>query len=46
MTVHSKDRKSLALETLAKEIREAREQVKRGETYSQEEVMKMFGIVD
>lgn len=35
----------LILENLAEEIKEAREQVKRGEVYSEEEIMKEFGLL-
>lgn len=39
------DKKTTALEKLAAEIAEAREQVKRGEVYTQEEIMKEFGLI-
>lgn len=37
--------KELVLEGLAKDIAEAREQVEKGEVYSQEEIMKEFGLL-
>lgn len=39
------DKKEIAFAKLAEEIREAREQVKRGETISHEEMMKKFGLM-
>ncbi len=39
-----KTKKEIALEELAKEIAEAREEIKRGETYSLEEVADELGI--
>lgn len=39
------DKKTATLEKLAAEIAEAREQVKRGEVYTQEEIMKEFGLI-
>ncbi len=39
------DKKTNALEKLAADIAEAREQVKRGEVYTQEEIMKEFGVI-
>lgn len=39
------DKKTAALEKLAAEIAEAREQVKRGEVYTQEEIMEEFGLI-
>lgn len=39
------DKKTAALEKLAADIAEAREQVKRGEVYTQEEIMKEFGLI-
>ena len=39
------DEKEFAMKKLAEEIKEAREQVKRGEVYSQEEIMKEFGLL-
>lgn len=39
------DEKSFALEKLAEEIKEARAQYKRGEYFTQEEVMKKFGLL-
>ena len=38
------DEKEFVLEKLAADIAEAREQVKRGEVYTQEEIMKEFGL--
>lgn len=38
------DEKKFAFERLKTEIREAREQVKRGEVYTEEEVAKMLGL--
>jgi len=38
------DEKEFAFEKLAAEIKEARAQVKRGEVYSQEQIMKEFGL--
>lgn len=38
------DKKTTALEKLAADIAEAREQVKRGEIYTEEEIMKEFGV--
>lgn len=37
--------KQIAFEKLAEEIKEAREQVKRGELIPQEEIMKEFGLL-
>ncbi len=37
-------RRRAALKKLAKEIAEAREQVKQGKTYTSEEIMKIFGL--
>ena len=37
-------KKDMALEQLAAEIAEAREQIKRGEVFSTEEVEKMLGL--
>ncbi len=45
MEVNPIDEKELVLENLAKDITEAREQVERGEVYTQEEVMKEFGLL-
>ncbi|MBD3330336.1 hypothetical protein GF354_02275 [Candidatus Peregrinibacteria bacterium] len=45
MEVNPIDDDALILEKLAKDIAEAREQVKRGEVYTQEEVMKEFGLL-
>ncbi len=39
------DKKTNALEKLAADIAEARAQVKRGEVYTQEEIMKEFGVI-
>lgn len=38
------DAKQFALEKLKDEIREAREQIKRGEYYTEEEVAKLLGL--
>lgn len=38
------DEDELIIEKYAADIAEAREQVKRGEVYTQEEVMKKFGL--
>ena len=35
----------LIIEKYAKDIQEAREQVKRGEVYTEEEIMKEFGLL-
>lgn len=39
------DEKKFALEKLSAEISEARVQAKKGEVYSQEEIMKEFGLL-
>lgn len=39
------DEKEFALERLTEDIKEAREQVKKGEVYSQEEIMEEFGLL-
>ena len=44
LEVKALDEKEFTFEKLAAEIAEAREQVKRGEVYSQEEIMKELGI--
>jgi len=45
LDVRAIDEKTFAFEKLAAEIKEAREQVKRGEVYTQEEIMKEFGLI-
>ena len=45
LDVRAIDEKTFAFEKLAAEIKEARAQVKRGEFYTQEEVMKEFGLI-
>lgn len=45
LEVKALDGKEFALEKLAADIAEAREQVKRGEVYTQEEIMKEFGLL-
>lgn len=45
MEVSPINKKEMMLEKLAAEIAEAREQVKRGEVYTEEEVMKKFGLL-
>ena len=45
LDVRAIDEKEFAFEKLAAEIKEARAQVKRGEFYTQEEVMKKFGLL-
>ena len=37
--------KEVALEQLVKDVKRARAQVKRGEVYTQEEIMKEFGLL-
>lgn len=44
LEVKALDEKEFTLEKLAAEIAEAREQVKKGEVYSEEEVLKMLGL--
>ena len=44
MKVEPMTEKELLLEKLAADIAEAREQVKRGETYTTEEVRRMLGL--
>lgn len=39
------DEKTFALEKLAKEITKARLEIKQGKTYTQEEIMKEFGLL-
>ena len=39
------DEEEMLLEKLAAEIAEAREQVKRGEVYTEEEIMKEYGLM-
>ena len=39
------DEDELFIEKYAKDIAEAREQVKRGEVYTEEEIMKEFGLL-
>jgi len=45
LEVNPIDEDDLIVERFAAEIAEAREQVKRGEVYTQEEVMKEFGLL-
>jgi len=45
MEVNPVFEKELILDKLAEDITEAREQVKRGEIYTQEEVMKEFDLL-
>ncbi len=45
LEIKALDEKDFTLEMLTEEIREAREQVTKGETYSQEEIMKEFGLL-
>lgn len=45
LEVKSVDEKKFALEKLTREIKEAREQVKKGKIYSQEEIMQEFGLL-
>ncbi|PIQ77671.1 hypothetical protein COV82_03255 [Candidatus Peregrinibacteria bacterium CG11_big_fil_rev_8_21_14_0_20_46_8] len=39
------DEKEITLEKLAEDVAEARKQIKRGEVYTQAEVMKELGII-
>ena len=45
LEVRTIDEKTFALEKLSAEIEQARQQVKKGKTYTQKEVMKEFGIL-
>lgn len=45
LEVNPIDEDELILENLANDIAAAREQVKRGEVYTQEEIMKEFGLL-
>ena len=45
LEVHIVDEKEIAQARLAEEIHEAREQVEMGEVYTQEEIMKEFGLL-
>lgn len=44
LEVKALDEKEFTLEKLAKEIAEARNQVKEGKVYTQEQIMKEFGL--
>lgn len=44
LEVNPINEKELILENLAKDIAEAREQVKKGEVYTEEEVLKELGL--
>jgi hypothetical protein len=44
LEVKSLDEKEFTLEKLAKEIAKAREQIKTGKSYTQEQIMKEFGL--
>lgn len=39
------DEKKFVLEKLAKEIKKARSEVKKGKTFTQDEIMKEFGLL-
>ncbi|OGC82075.1 MAG: hypothetical protein A2V81_02900 [Candidatus Abawacabacteria bacterium RBG_16_42_10] len=39
------DEKTFALEKLKSEIKEARDQIKKGKVYTQEQIMKEFGLL-
>lgn len=45
LEVRAIDEKLFVFDKLAEEINEARDQVKKGEIYSQEEIMKEFGLL-
>lgn len=45
LEVRALDEKQFALEQLAGEVAEAREQVKKGKVYTQNEILKEFGLL-
>lgn len=45
LEVRGLDEKDFTLEKLAVEVKEARNQVKTGKTYSQKQIMKEFGLL-
>ncbi len=45
LEVKALDEKNFAIEKLADEVNEARKQVKRGEVYTQHQIMKEFGLL-